>query len=81
MKPVALFDYQIQNSTKSENIMLDTFAGSGTTIMACEQNGRSASCMELDPKYIDVIIERWEKFTGEKTVNLDLNIKNNEFNN
>lgn len=66
MKPIALFDYQIQNNTKSEDIILDTFAGSGTTIMACEQNGRSAYCMELDPKYIDVIIDRWEKFTGEK---------------
>ena len=61
MKPIALFDYQIQNNTKSEDIVLDTFAGSGTTIMACEQNGRCAYCMELDPKYIDVIIDRWEK--------------------
>jgi len=68
MKPIALFDYQIQNNTKSEDIVLDTFAGSGTTIMACEQNGCSAYCMELDPKYIDVIINRWEKFTGEKAV-------------
>jgi DNA modification methylase len=68
MKPIALFDYQIQNNTKSEDIVLDTFAGSGTTIIACEQNGRSACCMELDPKYIDVIIDRWEKFTGEKAV-------------
>ena len=68
MKPIALFDYQIQNNTKSEDIVLDTFAGSGTTIMACEQTGRSAYCMELDPKYVDVIIDRWEKFTGEKAV-------------
>jgi site-specific DNA-methyltransferase (adenine-specific) len=68
MKPIALFDYQIQNNTKSEDIVLDTFAGSGTTIMACEQNGRSAYCMELYPKYVDVIIDRWEKFTGEKAV-------------
>ena len=66
MKPIALFDYQIQNNTKSEDIVLDTFAGSGTTVMACEQNGRCAYCMELDPKYIDVIIDRWERFTGEK---------------
>lgn len=70
MKPIALFDYQIQNNTKSEDIVLDTFAGSGTTIMACEQNGRSAYCMELAPKYIDVIIDRWEKFTGEKAVKI-----------
>jgi len=71
MKPIALFDYQIQNNTKSEDIILDIFAGSGTTIMACEQNGRSAYCMELDPKYVDVIIDRWEKFTGEKAVKID----------
>ncbi len=74
MKPIALFDYQIQNNTKSEDIVLDTFAGSGTTIMACEQNGRNAYCMELDPKYVDVIIDRWEKFTGEKA-KLVLNIE------
>lgn len=57
-------------NTKSEDIVLDTFAGSGTTIMACEQNGRFAYCMELDPKYIDVVIDRWEKFTGEKAVKI-----------
>lgn len=45
-----------------------SFAGSGTTIMAAEQNGRHAYCMEFDPKYADVIIDRWEKFTGEKAV-------------
>lgn len=50
--------------------MLDLFAGSGTTIIAAEQNGRRAYCMELDPKYVDVIIDRWEKFTGEKAMRL-----------
>jgi ParB-like chromosome segregation protein Spo0J len=50
---------------------LDLFAGSGTTIMAAEQNGRHAFCMEYDPKYADVIIDRWEKFTGEKAVLLN----------
>lgn len=64
MKPVALFDYQIKNSTKAEDMVLDTFAGSGTTIIACEQNGRNAYCMELDPKYCDVIINRWETLSG-----------------
>jgi site-specific DNA-methyltransferase (adenine-specific) len=72
MKPIALFDYQIKNNTKSEDVVLDTFAGSGTTIIACEQNGRNAYCMELDPKYVDVIIDRWEKFTGEKAVKINL---------
>lgn len=66
MKPIALFDYQIKNNTKGGDIVLDLFSGSGTTIMACEQNGRRAYCMEFDPRYAQVIIERWEKFTGEK---------------
>lgn len=71
MKPVPLFDYLIRNSTKEGDIVLDTFGGSGTTIMACEQNGRKGYCMELDPKYVDVIIDRWEKFTGNRAVKLE----------
>ena len=66
MKPIPLFDYQIRNSTKTGENVLDLFGGSGTTLMACEQNKRTAYLMELDPKYVDVIIERWEKFTGGK---------------
>lgn len=68
MKPIKLFDYQMQCSSKPGENVLDLFAGSGTTIMAAEQNGRHAYCMEFDPKYADVIIDRWEKFTGEKAV-------------
>lgn len=68
MKPVPLFDYLIKNNTKGGDIVLDLFAGSGTTIIAAEQNGRTAYCMEYDPKYVDVIIDRWEKLTGEKAV-------------
>ncbi len=71
MKPVKLFEYQIRNSTKSGDIVLDLFGGSGTTLIACEQNERCAYLMELDPRYVDVIIERWEKFTGEKAVLLN----------
>lgn len=71
MKPIPLFDYQIQNNTKKEDVVLDLFGGSGTTIMACEQNGRNAYVMELDPKYVDVIIDRWEQYTGEKAVLLN----------
>lgn len=71
MKPVALFDYLIKNNTKSGDIVLDIFGGSGTTIMACEQNGRRGFLMELDPKYCDVIAKRWEKFTGEKAVKIN----------
>lgn len=66
MKPVALFDYQIKNNTKGGDIVLDLFGGSGTTIMACEQNGRTAYSMEFDPRYAQVIIERWQEFTGQK---------------
>ena len=68
MKPVGLFDYQIKNNTKGGDIVLDLFNGSGTTIMACEQNGRVARCMELDPRYVDACVKRWENFTGEKAV-------------
>lgn len=66
MKPVLLFDYLIGCSTRKGENVLDIFAGSGTTIVACEQDGRNAYCMELDPKYCDVIICRWETLTGEK---------------
>lgn len=51
--------------SKEEWIVLDVFGGSGTTLMACEQLNRKARIMELDPKYADVIIQRWEEFTGE----------------
>ena len=66
MKPIPLFDYQIKNSSKTDDIVLDLFGGSGTTLMACEQNERNAYLMEYDPRYVDVIIDRWEKFTGKK---------------
>ena len=66
MKPIGLFDYQIRNSTKQGENVLDLFGGSGTTIMACEQNDRHAYVMEYDPKYVDVIISRWEQYRGKK---------------
>lgn len=71
MKPVPLFDYQIKNSSKRGQIVLDLFGGSGTTMIACEQNGRKAYLMEIDPKYADVIIDRWEEFTGKKAEKLN----------
>lgn len=71
MKPVRLFGYQIANSTLPEAAVLDLFAGSGTTAIACEQLGRSAYLMETDPRFVDVIVDRWEKFTGQKAVLLD----------
>jgi site-specific DNA-methyltransferase (adenine-specific) len=68
MKPVALFEYQMLNNTKGGDIILDSFGGSGTTLLAAEKNGRIAYVMELDPKYCDVIVKRWENFTGKKAV-------------
>lgn len=64
MKPVAIFEYQMLNNTKGGDIVLDSFAGSGTTAIAAEKNGRVAHLMELDPRYCDVIIKRWQDFTG-----------------
>jgi len=66
MKPVELFEYQMLNNTKGSDLVLDSFAGSGTTAIACEKNGRMARLMELDPKYCDVIIKRWQEFTGQQ---------------
>ena len=71
MKPVGLFDYLIKNNKKKDDIVLDLFAGSGTSIIACEQNGRIAYSMELDPKYVDVIISRWEKLTGQQAERIE----------
>lgn len=65
MKPVALFEYQLLNNTKGGDIVLDSFGGSGTTLIAAEKNGRVARLMELDPKYCDVIVTRWQQFTGK----------------
>lgn len=66
MKPVALFEYQMLNNTKGGDHVLDSFGGSGTTLLAAEKNGRFARLMELDPKYVDVIVRRWQEFTGKK---------------
>lgn len=68
MKPVALFEYQMLNNTKGGDIVLDSFGGSGTTMIAAEKNGRVARLMELDPKYCDVIIKRWQEFTGKEAL-------------
>lgn len=59
MKPVELVERAIRNSSKSRDIVLDLFGGSGTTVIAAEWTGRAARLMELDPQYVDVIVERW----------------------
>ena len=71
MKPVRLFGYQMANSSKPGDIILDSFGGSGTTIVAAEQLGRKARLMEFDPHYSDVIIARWEKLTGRKAERIE----------
>ena len=71
MKPLQLLARHVKNSSKQEELILDIFGGSGSTMMTSEQLNRRCFMMELDPKYVDVIIERWEKFTGEKAVKLN----------
>jgi DNA modification methylase len=64
MKPVALVERAIRNSSKTRDIVLDPFGGSGSTLIACEKAGRQARLIELDPKYVDTIILRWQEFSG-----------------
>lgn len=66
MKPLELFAYQMKNSSKEGDIVLDSFGGSGTTMIVAEQLGRKSRLLELDPHYCDVILARWEKFTGSQ---------------
>lgn len=70
MKPVGLVENCLLDCTKENDIVLDAFGGSGTTIIACESLGRICYMMELDPHYCDVIIDRWEQFTGKKAKKL-----------
>ena len=64
MKPVALVERAIRNSSKTSDIVLDPFGGSGSTLIACEKTGRQARLVELDPKYCDVIVQRWQDWAG-----------------
>jgi len=65
-KPVALAEEALDKTTKSGWLILDLFGGSGSTLIACEKTGRHARLMELDPKYCDVIVRRWQDFTGKQ---------------
>lgn len=64
MKPVELVRRAIQNSSPRDAVILDPFGGSGTTLIACQETGRQARLLELDPRFVDVIVRRWEAFTG-----------------
>jgi DNA modification methylase len=80
-KPVELSERAIKNSTRANNIILDYFGGSGSTLIACEKTNRQARLMELDPKYVDVIVKRWQDFTGLIAVNEKTGKTFNEMNN
>jgi DNA modification methylase len=66
MKPVSMIENQLLISSNNNSIVMDFFGGSGSTLIACEKQNRQARLMELDPKYCDVIVKRWEDFTGKK---------------
>lgn len=71
MKPIKLITNEMEISSNKDNNILDLFGGSGSTLIACEQLKRNAYLMELEPKWVDVIIQRWENFTGEKAVKIN----------
>jgi DNA modification methylase len=68
MKPVALVERAIRNSSKTRDIVLDPFGGSGSTLIACAKSDRQARLIELDPRYCDVIVRRFQDWTGERAV-------------
>lgn len=70
-KPVELIERALENSSKAGDVVIDCFGGSGSTLIACERMSRHARLVELDPKYCDVIIERWQNYTGKKATNLE----------
>lgn len=80
-KPVELIEKALANSSKSGDTILDVFGGSGSTLIACEKTNRQARLMELDPKYVDVIVKRWQDFTGLIAINEKTGKTFNEMNN
>ena len=71
MKPIELIEKALVNSSKQDDIILDLFLGSGSTLIAAEKTGRICYGMELDPSYIDVIVKRWEEYTGNKAIKVE----------
>lgn len=71
MKPVALVETMLENSSQERELVLDLFGGGGSTLIACEKTNRQARLMELDPKYVDVIVKRWQDFTGKKATHAE----------
>jgi DNA modification methylase len=68
MKPIELIERALLNSSKGDDCVLDLFGRSGSTLIACERRNRKSLLMELDPKYTDVIVKRWQEYTGERAV-------------
>lgn len=68
MKPVSLITRFLHNSSRKGELVLDLFGGSGSTLIACEKTARFARLLELDPKFVDVIVRRWQDFTGKNAV-------------
>ena len=70
MKPLELCETGIKHASVEGQIVMDLFLGSGSTLIACEKTNRICYGMEIDPKYVDVIIKRWEDYTGEKAIKI-----------
>ena len=68
MKPIRLIEAHLANSSQPGDLVLDPFLGSGSTLIACEKLGRRCFGVEIDPRYVDVVVRRWEIFTGRKAV-------------
>jgi DNA modification methylase len=75
MKPVELVERAVRNSSKTQDLVLDPFGGSGTTVIACEKTNRRARVIELDPKYVDVIVKRWEEYAGKQATRASDGVK------
>ena len=71
MKPLEVIVWAIEQTKERAETVIDLFGGSGTTLIACEQTGRTCFMIEFDPKYVDVIIDRWEKLTGLKATKIN----------
>jgi len=80
-KPVELIERAIDNSAVAGGVVLDLFGGSGSTLIAAEKTGRKARLAELDPKYVDVIVRRWQEFTGQEAVHEESGRTFNEISN
>ena len=68
MKPVELVERAVVNSSRRGEIVLDAFGGSGSTLIACQKTGRQARVLEVEARYVDVMVRRWQEFTGEQAV-------------